>query len=114
MRCGLYDENGALVGEGPCGVRRDGAIEMVAQRGADTLRKGDGPLTLVEGPRAYAVRVEDVHGMRQALPDASVVVYHLSPLRRGREASRGLVATLRRILRLAWHGGHRQRRAGIA
>ncbi len=80
MRCGLYNQNGRLITEGPCGLRRDGAIEMLAEEPSQAVSKGDGPLTLVEGPRRYEVRVDDVHGVRDQALIGPVEVYHLVPV----------------------------------
>ena len=85
MRCNLYSKDGRLVSEGPCGLRRDGAIEMVAERANEPLKEGDGPLVLVEGPRRYEVRVDEVHGLRGGAADMPVEVYHLAPIEQERE-----------------------------
>ena len=50
MRCRVYSRDGQLVAEGMYGLRRDGSIEMIAERGYRHLHKGDGPLVMVEGP----------------------------------------------------------------
>ena len=80
MRCGLYSRDGQLISEGPCGLRRDGAIEMLAQDPSGPVHKGDGPLTLVEGPRRYEVHVDDVHGYRDQSLAGPVEIYHLVPV----------------------------------
>jgi hypothetical protein len=80
MKCQLYSADGSLVKAGPCGVRRDGAIEMIAERSRRRLRPGDGPLTLVEGRRRYPVRVEAVHDPLDPSLKQTVEVYHLTPV----------------------------------
>lgn len=79
MHCDLYSRDGRLVGRGPCGLRRDGAIEMVAARPERPVGEGDGPFVLAEGPRRYPVSVERVHHAHDAAMPAAVV-YHLVPL----------------------------------
>ncbi len=80
MRCRLYRRDGTLVAEGPCGLRRDGAIEMVTEGMRPEPRKGEGPLLLVEGPRHYEVRVTDVHGVRDEALAGRFQVFHLAPV----------------------------------
>jgi hypothetical protein len=78
MRCRLYNLDGRLVHDGPCGMRRDGAIEMPAGR-QEAIRPGDALFTLEEGSRRYRVQITAAHAPRDpALGD--VVVYHLKPL----------------------------------
>ena len=100
MRCGLY-KNGRLVSEGPCALRRDGAIEMVVEGADGQVKKGDGPLTLVEGPRQYDVRVDDVHGYRGAEGPTPIRVYHLAPIEEDDERDTGgFLANVKSLLGL--------------
>jgi hypothetical protein len=61
MRCRIYRPDGRLVHDGPCGIRRDGAIEVVAERATTELGRTRGLLLLEEGPRRYPVRVTAEH-----------------------------------------------------
>ena len=80
MRCRVYSRDGQLVAEGMYGLRRDGSIEMIAERGYRHLHKGDGPLVMVEAPRQYQVRVDDVHGSRDERRTGPLEIYHLAPV----------------------------------
>ena len=100
MRCGLY-KDGRLVSEVPCALRRDGAIEMVVEEPDGQVKKGDGPLTLVEGPRQYDVRVDDVHGYRGAGGPTAIQVYHLAPMEHEEERDTGgFLANVKSLLGL--------------
>lgn len=99
MRCNLYSRDGRLVSEGSCGLRRDGAIEMVAERSTEPLKEGDGPLVLVEGPRRYEVRVDEVHGLRGAAAAVPIEVYHLAPVEQEHEEdTQGFLGHVRSLL----------------
>jgi hypothetical protein len=88
MYCRIYSAQGSLVHGGPCGVRPDGAIEVVVERRRDGLQQGRGPLVMEEGPRRYQVHVTDRHPPKNpALND--FVVYHLTPVEDDRRAAVG-------------------------
>lgn len=79
MRCRIYRPDGRLVHDGPCGLRRDGAIELVAERAHTELGSERGLLLLEEGPRRYPVRVTDEHPPKNPALD-EFTVFHLSPI----------------------------------
>ena len=79
MRCRIYRPDGRLVHDGPCGLRRDGAIELVAERARTGLSSERGLLILEEGPRRYPVRVTDEHPPANPALD-EFTVFHLSPI----------------------------------
>jgi hypothetical protein len=79
MRCQVLTEDGRLLTEGLCGIRRDGRIELVADAPSGALRQTRDPLVLATGSSRYAVRVEGMHGSRNESLTGPIEVYHLVP-----------------------------------
>ena len=79
MHCRILAQDGRLITEGLCGVRRDGRIELVAGSSGNTLRQERGPLVLATGTSRYPVRVEAMHGSRDEARTGPMAVYHLAP-----------------------------------
>lgn len=78
MRCRILAQDGRVVTEGQCGVRRDGRIELVADNQSAALREEHGPLLLATSSSRYLVRVEGMHGSQDEASTGKVAVYHLA------------------------------------
>ena len=80
MLCRIYTATGALVMEAACGIRRDGAVEVIPVRAQRPLHTGEALLMVTGDAGRYPARVTHVHHPSPAADTGNTAVYHLTPL----------------------------------